>query len=71
MGKIPFSQANPPVTVSARLQRIDWGHKFPYRSVCRKTPRSRAPLSPPETVALILYGAAKLRMTEMPPPDRT
>ena len=71
VGKIPFSQANPPVTVSARLQRIDWGHKFPYRSVCRKTPRSRAPLSPPETVALIPYGAAKLRMTEMPPPDRT
>lgn len=66
VGKIPFSGEAPPVRVTAALQKIDWGHKFPYRSVCRKTPRSTLPLSEPETVTLIPYGCAKLRMTEMP-----
>ena len=65
-GEIPFSQASPPVTVMAQMQRIPWGLKFPYRSVCRKTPKSGAPVGPEQTVTLIPYGCAKLRMTEMP-----
>lgn len=65
-GEIPFSQSAPPVTVMAQLQKINWGLKFPYRSVCRKTPKSKAPIAPPETVVMIPYGCAKLRMTEMP-----
>ncbi|MBQ7547176.1 MAG: glycoside hydrolase family 127 protein [Clostridia bacterium] len=65
-GEIPFSQASPPVTVTAQMQRIPWGLKFPYRSVCRKTPKSGAPVGPEQTVTLIPYGCAKLRMTEMP-----
>ena len=66
---VPFSAENPPVTVKASLQKIDWGLKFPYRSVCRKTPKSAAPLSPPEELDLIPYGCAKLRLTELPMAD--
>jgi hypothetical protein len=66
IGEFPFSNENPPVTVQAKLQKINWGLKFPYRSVCRKTPKSTSPLSAPEEIDLIPYGCAKLRMTEMP-----
>ncbi len=62
----PFSQENPPVTVKAKLQKIGWGLKFPYRTVCRKTPKSRTPVSGEEELLLIPYGCARLRMTEMP-----
>ena len=63
---IPFSQTAPPVTAKAVMRQIDWGLKFPYRTVCRKTPKSIAPLSAGREVALIPYGCARLRMTEMP-----
>ncbi len=65
-GDIPFSQSNPPVTIKANMQKIDWGLKFPYRSVARKTPKSSQPISGVETVELCPYGCARLRMTEMP-----
>ena len=65
-GDIPFSQKNPPVTVKAKMQQINWGLKFPYKSVCRKTPKSRVPVSDVQTVELCPYGCARLRMTEMP-----
>lgn len=66
VGEIPFSGTHPPVVVRAPLRRIDWGYKFPFRSVCRKTPRSVAPLSPAARMELIPYGCARLRMTELP-----
>ena len=66
VGEIPFSNEDPPVTVQTKLQKIDWGLKFPYRSVCRRTPKSAAPLCSPEEIDMIPYGCAKLRMTEMP-----
>ena len=66
LSDVPFSQSAPPVTVMAKMRQIDWGMKFPYRTVCRKTPRSKTPLSSAEEIALIPYGCAKLRMTEMP-----
>ncbi len=66
IGNVPFSQGNPPVTIKAKMQQINWGLKFPYRSVCRKTPKSTKPVSEIQTIDLCPYGCAKLRMTEMP-----
>ncbi len=66
VGDVPFSQDNPPVTVKAKMQQIEWGLKFPYRSVCRKTPKSVKPISEIKEIELCPYGCAKLRMTEMP-----
>ncbi len=66
VGDIPFSQESPPVTIKANMQQINWGLKFPYRSVARKTPKSRNPISKVQNIELCPYGCAKLRMTEMP-----
>ena len=63
---VPFSQDNPPLTVKADMQHIKWGFKFPFRTVCRKTPKSRKPVSGVKTVELYPYGCSRLRMTEMP-----
>ncbi len=63
---IPFSQENPPITIKANMQQINWGLKFPYRSVARKTPKSREPISQIQKIELCPYGCARLRMTEMP-----
>ena len=63
---VPFSQSEPAVTIRAKMKKLDWGLKFPYRSVCRKTPKSLIPISDEETVELCPYGSARLRMTEMP-----
>ena len=69
-GDVPFSQSNPPVTIMAIMQKIDWGLKFPYKSIARKTPKSRVPVSEAETIELCPYGCARLRMTEMPMLDK-
>ena len=66
IGDIPFSQKNPPVTIKANMQQINWGLKFPYKSIARKTPKSTNPISDIEEIKLCPYGCAKLRMTEMP-----
>jgi len=66
VGDVPFSQENPPVTIKANMQKINWGLKFPYKSIARKTPKSREPISDTEKIELCPYGCAKLRMTEMP-----
>ncbi len=66
VGDIPFSQDNPPVTIKANMQQINWGLKFPYRSIARKTPKSRKPISDIQEISLCPYGCARLRMTEMP-----
>ena len=63
---IPFSQNNPPLTIKAKMQQINWGYKFPYKSIARKTPKSRNPISDIQEIKLCPYGCAKLRMTEMP-----
>lgn len=65
-GEIPFSQEKPPVTIKAKMKNIDWGLKFPYRSICRKTPKSLVPISEEKEIDLCPYGCARLRMTEMP-----
>ena len=66
IGEIPFSQSNPPVTVKAKMQQINWGLKFPYRSIARKAPKSREPISEVQETELCPYGCARLRITEMP-----
>ncbi len=66
IGETPFSQAEPPVTVKAKMQQINWGLKFPYRSIARKTPKSRVPVTEVQETELCPYGCARLRMTEMP-----
>ncbi len=63
---VPFSQEKPPVTIKANMQQINWGLKFPYRSVARKTPKSTQPISEMQEINLCPYGCARLRMTEMP-----
>ena len=66
IGKFPFSQENPPITIKANMQQINWGLKSPYKSVARKTPKSTKPISGIQEIELCPYGCAKLRMTEMP-----
>lgn len=66
VGTVPFSQDNPPITIKAKMQQINWGLKFPYKSIARKTPKSRNPISDIQEIKLCPYGCAKLRMTEMP-----
>ncbi len=63
---VPFSQNNPPITIKAKMQQINWGLKFPYRSIARKTPKSRVPITEVQETELCPYGCARLRMTEMP-----
>ena len=65
-GEVPFSQEHPPVTIKANLQQIAWGLKFPYKSIARKTPKSRVPINEAQEIELCPYGCARLRMTEMP-----
>ena len=63
---VPFSQENPPITIKTNMQQINWGFKFPYRSIARKTPKSTKPISKIQQVELCPYGCARLRTTEMP-----
>lgn len=63
---IPFSQDNPPLTIKARMYQINWGLKFPYRSIARKAPKSTDPISPMQEIRLCPYGCTNLRITEMP-----
>lgn len=66
VGDVPFSRNNPPVTIKADMQKIKWGTRYGFKTVCAKVPRSLETLSEPEQLELIPYGCAKLRMTEMP-----
>ena len=70
IGDVPFSQDNPPVTIVAKMQKINWGLKFPYRSIARKTPKSTKPISEVQEIKLCPYGCTRLRMTEMPILDK-
>ena len=68
IGDIPFSFANPPVSIDAALVPVEWPFEH---GACAVEPTDRRPLGPPEQKALIPYGCAKLRMTEMPAPEGT
>jgi len=65
-GDVPFSAKAPRIVIEADLARVNWGMADGYETVADKAPLSRKALSKPEEFTLIPYGAAKLRMTEMP-----
>jgi len=66
VGKIPFSEKNPPVTIKVDVKKINWGYADGYEWLCAKVPESREPISEAKEIRLIPYGCAKLRMTELP-----
>ena len=65
-GEVPFSVDEPPITIAAKMKKIDWGFEEGYTTVCAKTPKSLETVSDTEDIKLVPYGAAKLRMTVMP-----
>jgi hypothetical protein len=66
LGSIPFSEKNPPITLTADLCHIDWREEYRLTGVCERKPKNTAPLDEARRMRLIPYGCAKLRMTEMP-----
>jgi len=63
---IPFSSENPPIELKAKVKRINWDFEDGYETVCAKLPSSLEPIGDEEEISLYPYGAAKLRMTEIP-----
>lgn len=63
---IPFSSKEPPLTIRCRMAQVPWNWADGYDSVPEKEPASRKAISEAKEMALIPYGCAKLRMTEMP-----
>ena len=66
ISNIPFSESKPAVTIKANMLQINWGLKFPYKSICRRVPKSRVSISAAKKIELHPYGCSRLRMTEMP-----
>ncbi|MBQ4265452.1 MAG: glycoside hydrolase family 127 protein [Clostridia bacterium] len=64
---VPFSSQHPPLLIEAEMAQVRWDYAEGYDSVAAARPAGRRAISAPERKALIPYGCAKLRMTEMPP----
>ncbi len=64
--KIPFSSIAPRIAIEAQMCRVEWECINDKDSVAAPAPKSRRALTKPEKIALVPYGGAKLRMTEMP-----
>ncbi|MDO4741583.1 MAG: hypothetical protein Q4A66_13025, partial [Eubacteriales bacterium] len=63
---VPFSRAQPPVTVRAGMARVAWDYAEGYGSIAAAKHRCSRARSDCKMFDLVPYGAAKLRMTEMP-----
>ncbi len=63
---IPFSSQQPPLVIETKGVKIDWGKNEKFPALCARLPQSTAPIGKEETITLYPYGAAKLRMTELP-----
>lgn len=66
IGPVPFSAAQPPITISANLAPVQWDWADGYDTVPAVAPASNQATGPACTMQLIPYACAKLRMTEMP-----
>jgi len=67
VGEMPFFSQNPPITVKAKVKRIEWDYEDGYDTVCAKTPGYPLVVTGEEQeISLYPYGCAKLRMTEIP-----
>lgn len=66
LNSTPFSSKNPPVILKTAMCTVDWNYADGYDSIPNATPVSNIAKSAPQTLPLIPYGCAKLRMTEMP-----
>ncbi len=66
IGTTPFSESEPPVTLSVELSEINWGSHETYPDLCAAYPASKRRRGKPATHRLIPYGCTTLRMTEMP-----
>jgi len=66
ISEIPISSEKPPITLKAKMQRINWEYAEDYDSVSAISPKSRTPISEKEEKILYPYGCSKLRITEIP-----
>lgn len=66
VSEIPFSQKTPPVTIKTKMAKVNWPMAEGYTLICDRKPASARAISEEETMELIPYGCARLRMTEMP-----
>ena len=63
---VPFSSKKPAVCIAAEGVKVEWPMAEGYAFICDRAPSSTKPIGETEPLTLIPYGAAKLRMTEMP-----
>lgn len=63
---VPFAQEKPLAKIKTRLAQVKWSIEQGYTLICNKKPDSSKTISDDESVELIPYGCARLRMTEMP-----
>lgn len=63
---VPFSSVKPPVVIHARLAPVQWDWADGFNTVPAVKPAKNVGIGAAEDIALIPYGCAKLRMTEMP-----
>ena len=63
---IPFSSKSPKIKIKTSMCRVDWDYAERYENVANHRPKSNKAIKDSETMELIPYGCAKLRMTEMP-----
>ena len=62
----PFSSRCPPIALKASLAPVDWEWADGYDTVPAAAPASRKAVGKPQSMLLVPYGCAKLRMTELP-----
>ena len=63
---VPFSADAPRTALAAKMRKVAWEYAPFYDTVANEKPVSCAPISEEAELLLVPYGAAKLRMTEMP-----